>query len=663
MGRRLLGDAARHSLTKYTTSNRKNLRGQSIDIHGARVESINDLGIDIYLQKPYNQQQVLHLTAPNDSDKEKWIEALTNCANGITSGISKRICHRGVLNGQYILVRELGRGASGVVHLYTCHGKPCAVKRLSSNTSKKATKHLPPKGSQLRAPDRPDGLPDDVKREIAILKKVSNLPHVVSLYDVIHDADNDCVYLVMEFLGGGPIATYNKDTKRFHTKQHLAESDIKRIMRCATVGLKYLHANHLVHRDIKPDNLLLTEDNRECKLADLGVAHFFPPPTSLLGEAQQDAGMLCNTKGTFSKEKAFQMCVGTYEFMSPEALSGEAYSGYAADIWALGVTLYALVCGVLPFQAPNILALFDAIANQPLIFPETKVLSHDLKDLITRMLIKDAHHRITLEDVLLHPWLSAGATKHYLYHSTSPLHKVEINPNDISIAVSPLQMKFNQLRNSQTTTEDLALWSITPSFREEKSASYRPSPINIDNISIPKVLQNDIISIAHQVHFAWCTQKTLEGWIYGNERNDDLKVHPLLKPYHKLDNEAQSRNIASVNASIQCILALGYQIRSSRISSTRMLPISLERITLSGDLIILSDLLAENDHELWAFQYIQNQWSYGKEYNIEKKTHPALLPFLALPESHRNSSRNNALVIIKSLVALKYSIQHLDVKH
>jgi serine/threonine protein kinase len=77
------------------------------------------------------------------------------------------------------------------------------------------------------------------------LKKVSNLPYIVSLFEVIHDPESNDVHLVMEFLGGGPIAHYDKTMKRFYKKHHMSEEDLKRLMRCATVGLKALHANQV----------------------------------------------------------------------------------------------------------------------------------------------------------------------------------------------------------------------------------------------------------------------------------------------------------------------------------------------------------------------------------------------------------------------------------
>ncbi|KAH9089418.1 hypothetical protein LEN26_019201 [Aphanomyces euteiches] len=623
-------DGAQHTLTRYATSERSKLRGEAIYLLGARIERLPDLKFLVHLHHPYHGLKQLEYVAATPEDKETWMKALINCVNGVASSMSKRMRHRGVLNGQYILVRELGRGASGVVYLYTYHGKPCAVKKVSSKSTKLAQ--------------------NDVKREIALLKKATNLPHVVSLYDVIQDHDNDCVYMVMEFLGGGPIATYDKAEKRFTTKQHFVEADIKRLMRCTTIGLKYLHGHNLVHRDIKPDNILLTDDMSECKLADLGVAHWFDSVAASVDDTQSmDA--LRDTKGT-------------YEFMSPEAISGDAYSGFAADIWALGVTLYALVVGKLPFQADSILALFDLIAQVPVVFPAS--LSPDLRDLLERMLTKDPKARISLEDVLRHPWLSAGATKTFFKHATCRFTQIELDDTDIHGAVSPLQLKFDMMRRA-SPVEQVALLSaesVQPTF----NAPYNPQPIEINSeTELPAALQADASLIAHQVHFQWCFDKCIAGWKHSEERNDDLKLHPLLKPFRELDSAAQARNLSSVATSIKCILALGYTITKTKAPHrpTRpvSIPMSLTRITLSGELIVLGDLLAENDHEVWAREYMQKEWTFGSTYDQAAKHHPALVPYPELPESHRETTRLGALNILKSLVGLHYVIEHPHAKY
>ncbi|ETV99338.1 serine/threonine protein kinase, variant 1 [Aphanomyces invadans] len=621
-------DGAQHAMTKYTSPDRSKQLGPPIHILGARIERGADLSFTVHLHQRYRSLKRLTYTAHSHDEKEAWMQSLINCINGMASGLAKRMCHRGVLNGQYIFVRELGRGASGVVYLYTYHGKPCAVKKLPT----KATKF-----------NHHGQLTDAVKREIALLKKATNLPHVVSLYDVIQARSGTCrsdsdgedgnVYLVMEFLGGGPIAAYDKVQKRFTTKQHMVDADFKRLMRCATIGLKYLHSHHLVHRDIKPDNILMTDDFSECKLADLGVAHWFEPAPTSVGIQKQDCSIDPRLVNLSSKvcENATALTStdtvpppptphasdtlddtkGTYEFLSPEAISGDAYSGFAADVWALGVTLYAVVVGKLPFQADSVLALFDQIAEKPVEFPPTVALSVDVRDLITRMLVKDPARRMTVDEVLAHPWLCTSSTKSMLMAPA----KLVVDDDDVHAAVSPLQAKFDMMRRaspvdqmSMLTTVECPGGSAPVSPPAFTTARHRPHPIDIASIALPPVLASELPTLAQQLHFQWCFDKVLAGWSYGPHRNDDLKLHPLLKPFWELDDGAQTRNRVSVEASLKCILALGYTV-TRKPNAHQYVPASLARIALPGELVVLGDLLAENDHEVWATEYVRNGWT------------------------------------------------------
>lgn len=145
-----------------------------------------------------------------------------------------------------------------------------------------------------------------------------------------------------------------------------------------------VHRNHIVHRDVKPANLLVGRDGR-LRIADFGVCTEFCGSEDVL---------LDNT-------------VGTPAFVAPEQLTGQFY-GKAADIWAMGITLYVLIYGILPFSGTNVLALYESIRNQELSFPGVQdSTSALLKDLLTRLLCKDPSQRITVSEIKEHPWVDS----------------------------------------------------------------------------------------------------------------------------------------------------------------------------------------------------------------------------------------------------------------
>ena len=147
-----------------------------------------------------------------------------------------------------------------------------------------------------------------------------------------------------------------------------------------------MHHQKVIHRDIKPDNILLTSDDT-VQLADFGVSHLFD--------------------GT---EDWLRSSSGSPAFYAPEVCSSATsrFHGKAVDIWAVGVTLYCFIFGRCPWESPNVLLLYRQIIHDPLELPET--LNPDLADLLQRLLQKEPDRRIGIPEIREHPWTTnAGA--------------------------------------------------------------------------------------------------------------------------------------------------------------------------------------------------------------------------------------------------------------
>jgi Serine/threonine protein kinase len=153
---------------------------------------------------------------------------------------------------------------------------------------------------------------------------------------------------------------------------------IRKIFRDMVCGLEYLHYHNIIHRDLKPQNIMIT-DKWLVKIGDFGQATIF--------------------EGSDRQNKS----LGTFQFFPPECCrpGTQEYSGKAADIWALGLTLYSIIYKKLPYAANSIIEIFDNILSFRLVFePE---IDKELEFLIRRLLDKNPETRIKLFEVLQDP--------------------------------------------------------------------------------------------------------------------------------------------------------------------------------------------------------------------------------------------------------------------
>jgi CHASE2 domain-containing sensor protein/predicted Ser/Thr protein kinase len=245
--------------------------------------------------------------------------------------------------GRYQVEKELGKGAMGVVYM----GKDPKINRVV------AIKTL-----ALAQEFEADELADAKARFFREAETAGRLnhPNIVSIYDA--GEEHDLCYIAMEFLKGHDLVRYTKPGAL------MPVPDVVKIVADAADALDYAHQQGVVHRDIKPANLMFL-DTKVVKLTDFGIARI-----------------------TDSSKTKTGMVLGTPSYMSPEQLSGKKVDG-RSDIFSLGVTLYQLLTGSLPFTADSMATLMFKIANEP--HPSAATLRPDLPGPLGTVIDKALH--------------------------------------------------------------------------------------------------------------------------------------------------------------------------------------------------------------------------------------------------------------------------------
>jgi serine/threonine protein kinase len=263
--------------------------------------------------------------------------------------------------GDYVISnRRLGRGSSATVYLgkHTKTKKRVAIKKFEFTKNNK--------GIEKRA-----------KRESFILSRL-NHPNIIKMYDCYYDRKNDNFYMILEYCPKGSI-------RRFLGKGgYLDEKNTKKLMKQVVSALKYLISKGIFHRDIKPDNLLLSNNNN-IRIIDFGLAK----------------------SGTSNS-----LC-GSPLYMAPEILLYSYYDNIS-DVWSLGLLMFELLFGHHPYyKIHNIAGLISQynrnikIDIPPKNKPDGVLLSEDCIDILKKMLVKDVRKRIDWQKLFSHPWFES----------------------------------------------------------------------------------------------------------------------------------------------------------------------------------------------------------------------------------------------------------------
>jgi len=328
-----------------------------------------------------------------------------------------------VLDGYYELYDTIGSGGFAKVKLgvHCLTGEKVAIKIMDKK--------------QLG-----DDLPR-IRLEIEAMKALSH-QNVCKLYQVIETESK--IFMVLEYCPDGELFDYIVERDR------LTEDEARHFFRQIVAAVAYIHNKGFAHRDLKPENLLLDED-QQLKLIDFGLC--------------------AKPKGGMSSH--LETCCGSPAYAAPELISGKCYLGSEADIWSMGVLLYALLCGYLPFDDDNIALLYRKIQSG--VYEKPEWLSESSIEMLDQLLQVDPKRRITVTQLLFHPWVLQDCNPGYAVEWESVYYTQELDDEcvtEMAVSVGKSRKTMHKILSDwlydYNTATYLLLWQ-----RKQRSKSIR----------------------------------------------------------------------------------------------------------------------------------------------------------------------------------------------
>ncbi|XP_005605685.1 maternal embryonic leucine zipper kinase isoform X2 [Equus przewalskii] len=351
----------------------------------------------------------------------------------------------------YELYETIGTGGFAKVKL-ACHiltGEMVAIKIMDKNAL----------GSDLPR----------IKTEIDALKNLRH-QHICQLYHVLETANK--IFMVLEYCPGGELFDY------IISQDRLSEEETRVIFRQIVAAVAYVHSQGYAHRDLKPENLLFDEYHK-LKLIDFG---------------------LC-AKPKDNKDYHLQTCCGSLAYAAPELIQGKSYLGSEADVWSMGILLYVLMCGFLPFDDDNVMALYKKIMVDP-------------------------KKRISVKNLLSHPWIMQDYNCAVEWQSKTPF----IHLDDDCVT----ELSVHHGNNRQTMEDLISLWQydhLTATYLLLQAKKTRGKPVRLrlpsfscrqvsaipftnsksKNLSLEDVTTSDENYVAGLRDYEWCEDNSSTG--------------------------------------------------------------------------------------------------------------------------------------------------------
>ncbi|MCI4385813.1 hypothetical protein PGIGA_G00055070 [Pangasianodon gigas] len=379
------------------------------------------------LQTDRNSDHHASLSASRSDKGSAWSNRSlgARCRNSIAS-LSDEHPHI----GNYRLLKTIGKGNFAKVKLarHILTGREVAIKIIDKT-------QLNPTSLQK------------LFREVRIMKSL-NHPNIVQLFEVIETEKT--LYLVMEYASGGEVFDYLVAHGRMKEKEARAK------FRQIVSAVHYCHQKKIVHRDLKAENLLLDADSN-IKIADFGFSNEF-------------------TLGS----KLDTFC-GSPPYAAPELFQGKKYDGPEVDIWSLGVILYTLVSGSLPFDGQNLKELRERVLRGKYRVPF--YMSTDCESILRRFLVLNPAKRCTLEQIMKDKWMNVGYEADELKPHVEPVEDYN-DPEriDVMIGMGFSREEIREALTNQKYNEVTATYLLLSRRNEDGSESRSSSTLSLARV-------------------------------------------------------------------------------------------------------------------------------------------------------------------------------------
>jgi len=383
----------------------------------------------------------------------------------------------------YLYGRLIGQGAFGKVNigLNILTGRVVAIKSFNK-------KNVNKNGDNMKK----------ILYETNLMKKL-NHPNITKILEMFED--DEYILIAMEYINGGNLFSFVKKRRK------LSEKTAKFLFKQIILGIKHIHSQKIVHRDIKLENILI-DLNNNIKICDFGIGRIL----------------------SSSKQMLHDKC-GTPMYMAPEILlssKSKGYEGFPVDIWSAGISLYIMLSGTLPFNLKNnesssideennnnIELQYSIINKEP---KKIEKISDEARDLLKGLLNKNPHKRLTIEQILNHPWMQNDEKniKNKKYHLFTKAEMIMLSKTYIdyrngliedlkeNFSISNLKMEKDNKKGEKIyiniTTKSSLLAPYNTLIQDNESILDSEMQDSFDDLNNPNInLENDIFIYNNKV--------------------------------------------------------------------------------------------------------------------------------------------------------------------